>query len=41
MGKREWAIFMGSLRISNVYWTLACFMGITLVEWAWKALTKG
>lgn len=38
MGKREWAIFMGSLLISNAYWTLACFMGISLVEWGWKAI---
>ena len=36
MGNREWAIFMGSLLISNVYWTLACFMGITIFEWTWK-----
>lgn len=32
MGKRGWAIFMGSLLISNVYWTLACFKGITIFE---------
>jgi len=38
MGKREWSIFMGSLLISNCYWTLACYMGITLVEWIWKAI---
>jgi len=39
MSKRAWTIFMGSLIISNAYWTLACFMGITLVEWAWKVVT--
>jgi hypothetical protein len=38
MSKRDWTIFMGSLLISNAYWTLACFMGITIVEWAWKAI---
>jgi len=38
MSKRDWAIFMGSLIISNAYWTLECFMGITLVEWVWKSL---
>lgn len=38
MGKRDWTIFTSSLLISNVYWTLACYMGITLVEWAWKAV---
>jgi len=41
MGKRDWTIFMGSLLISNVYWTLACYMGISLVEWVWKAITQG
>jgi len=40
MGKREWAIFMGSLLISNVYWTLACYMGITVFEWAWKTIAN-
>lgn len=38
MSKRDWTIFMGSLLISNVYWTLACFMGITLFEWGWKVM---
>jgi len=33
MNKRYWSIFMGSLVLSNVYWTLACVMGITAVEW--------
>jgi len=40
MGRREWAIFMGSLLISNIYWTLACYMGITLIEWSWEEMTK-
>ena len=35
MSKRDWTIFMGSLLLSNIYWTLACFMGITLFEWVW------
>ena len=38
MGKREWIIFTGSLIIGNAYWTLACYMGITLFEWVWKAM---
>lgn len=36
MSKRDWKIFIGSLILSNAYWTLACYMGITLVEWGWK-----
>ncbi|MFZ3138659.1 MAG: hypothetical protein WA126_14850 [Thermodesulfovibrionales bacterium] len=36
MNRRDWKIFIGSLILSNAYWTLACYMGITLVEWGWK-----
>ncbi len=38
MNKRDWIVFMSSLIISNAYWTFACYMGITLVGWAWHAL---
>jgi hypothetical protein len=38
MSRRDWKIFMGSLLVGNAYWTLACFMGITLVEWGWKVI---
>jgi len=38
MKKRDWTIFTSSVVISNAYWTLAVYMGISLVEWAWKAL---
>lgn len=38
MSKRDWKIFMGSLILGNAYWTLACYMGITLFEWGWKHL---
>jgi len=40
MNKREWSIFLSSLLISNAYWTLACYMGITLFEWGWKAIVN-
>jgi hypothetical protein len=33
MNNRDWKIFIGSLILGNAYWTLACYMGITLVEW--------
>lgn len=29
---------MDSLLISNIYWTLAGHMGISLIEWGWKYL---
>lgn len=32
LSKRDWKIFLASTVISNAYWTLAVFMGITLVE---------
>ena len=38
MNKRDWKIFIGSLLFSNAYWTLACYMGITLFEWGWQAI---
>lgn len=38
MSKRDWKIFIGSLILGNAYWTLACFMGITLVAWGWHLL---
>ena len=37
--RRDWTIFIGSLLFSNAYWTLACSMGSTLVEWGWKSIT--
>lgn len=40
MSRRDWKIFMGSLIIGNAYWTLACYIGITLVEWGWKMVIK-
>ncbi len=38
MSKRDWSIFAGSLILGNAYWTLACYMGITLVEWGQQAV---
>lgn len=36
MNKGDWTIFVGSLLISNAYWILACYMGISLFEWVWR-----
>jgi hypothetical protein len=41
MSRRDWRIFLGSTVVANVYWTLACFMGISLVEWVWGWLAGG
>lgn len=38
MTRRDWRIFFISLFIGNGYWILACYMGITLVEWAWQGV---
>ncbi len=38
MNRRDWMIFIGSLLFGNAYWTLACYMGISLFEWGWKAI---
>ncbi|OGW46625.1 MAG: hypothetical protein A2Y66_08085 [Nitrospirae bacterium RBG_13_41_22] len=36
MSKRDWKIFRESIILGNAYWTLACYMGITLFEWGWE-----
>ena len=41
MNRRDWRIFLGGTLVANVYWTLACFLGISLVEWAWGWLAGG
>ena len=41
MNKRDWVIFILSSLVSNAYWTFACFMGISLIEWLWKYLIIG
>lgn len=38
MTRRDWRIFLASFLISNAYWILACYMGISLVEWLWHAV---
>jgi hypothetical protein len=38
MTGRDRGIFYGSVLVSNGYWTLACAMGIKLVECAWQAV---
>jgi hypothetical protein len=35
LNKRDWTIFGASLVISNLYWTLASFMGVSLIEYVW------
>jgi hypothetical protein len=38
MSARDWRIFLSSVAISNIYWTLAAYMGISVVEWIWKTV---
>jgi hypothetical protein len=38
MSARDWRIFLSSVAISNIYWTLAAYMGISVVEWALKLI---
>jgi hypothetical protein len=38
MNRLDWTIFFGSLFICNGYWIFACYIGITLVEWAWQGV---
>lgn len=36
MSARDWRIFLASLSVANIYWTLAAYMGVSFVEWLWK-----
>jgi hypothetical protein len=38
MTRRDWKIFLGSVAVSNLYWTLAAYMGISMVEWVWERI---
>jgi hypothetical protein len=40
MSRRDWRIFLASWFIGNVYWIVACYMGISLVEWLWQAVGR-
>lgn len=39
MSARDWRIFLASLAVANIYWTLAAYMGISVIEWVWKTIT--
>ena len=41
MSRRDWRIFLGSVAIGNIYWTLAAYMGISVVEWVWRVVQIG
>jgi hypothetical protein len=41
MSARDWRIFLASLAVANIYWTLAAYMGISVVEWVWKIVKSG
>lgn len=36
LSSRDWKVFIVSVLISNVYWTLAVYTGITIVESIWR-----
>ena len=40
MSARDWRIFLASHAVSNIYWTLAAYMGISVVEWVWKTVAS-
>ena len=41
MSARDWRILLASLAVANIYWTLASYMGLSLVEWVWKMMQGG
>ena len=38
MKGRDWKIFAASIVVGNAYWTLACFSGISIIEWFGKSM---
>lgn len=38
---RDWKIFIASIVIGNVYWTLAAYTGLSLFEWGYEYLNQG
>jgi len=38
MTTRDWKIFVASWVIGNVYWSLACFGGVSALVWFWHKL---
>ena len=36
LNRRDWKIFFASWLIANLYWTLACFGGVSMLVWLWK-----
>jgi hypothetical protein len=40
LSRRDWKIFITSVIIGNVYWTLAVYMGITIFEMLWQFIVR-
>ena len=38
MTRRDWRIFILSWLIGNVWWSLACFGGVNLLQWLWAGV---
>jgi hypothetical protein len=38
MSARDWRIFLGSFALGNITWIFACWTGISLAEWVWRAI---
>ncbi len=36
MTARDWRIFWCSVLLSNVFWTLSCWLGINVIQWFWQ-----
>lgn len=39
LSQRDWKIFFASLVLGNVYWAVAIFGGISIVEWFWQKVS--
>jgi len=39
MTRRDWKIFFASWLIGNVWWSFACFGGVSALKWVWQKLS--
>jgi hypothetical protein len=40
MKKRDWTIFISSLVIGNLYWTIIAYTGVSIIEFLWKFFVR-
>lgn len=39
MDGRDWVVFFSSFIVSNLWWTIVVFTGLSVTQWVWKAIS--